>query len=249
MAHSYIQAHVDEREAFRAFARAFPGAVLLVDTYDTLQGVRRAIELIRDPSARLRIAGVRLDSGDLGSLAREARRLLDSAGLTDLEIFASSDLDEHAIAALVGAAVPINGFGIGSDMGVSSDAPSLDVVYKLVEYAGKGRTKLSAHKPILPGRKQVFRQESGGRATGDVIAACDETLEGRPLLQLVMTGGRRTSAGEVDLGAARRRRAIEIDTLPRRILALQPADLPYPVNVSAALRARHAAVQDSAVSA
>jgi nicotinate phosphoribosyltransferase len=247
MAHSYIQAHDDEREAFRAFARSFPGTVLLVDTYDTLEGVRRAIEMVKDPSARLQIGGIRLDSGDLVALARETRGLLDAAGLHRVEIFASGGLDEHSIAALIGAGAPIDGFGVGTGMGVSSDAPSLDIVYKLTEYADKARTKLSADKPILPGRKQVFRQESGGHSIRDVVATFDETIDGRPLLQLVMSHGERTSAGAVDLDSARRLAAIELAKLPHRITGLAPAESPYPVDVSASLRARHIAVQNTAV--
>jgi nicotinate phosphoribosyltransferase len=158
MAHSYIQAHGVERDAFRAFAETFPGTVLLVDTYDTLEGVRRVIELVTSARPAIRISAVRLDSGDLGSLARETRRLLDAAGLHDIGIFASSGLDEYEIAALLDAGAPIDGFGVGTGMTVSGDAPALDIAYKLSEYGGQGRTKLSRNKPILPGRKQVFRQ-------------------------------------------------------------------------------------------
>jgi nicotinate phosphoribosyltransferase len=245
LAHSYIQAHDDEREAFRAFARIFPGTTLLVDTYDSVQGVQRAIELITDPATAIEISGVRLDSGDLAALAHETRRLLDAAGLSRVEILASGGLDEHAIAALVASGAPIDGFGIGTGMGVSSDAPSLDLVYKLVEYDGKGRTKLSAQKPVLPGRKQVFRQESGGQAAADVIARWDERVNGRPLLELVMRGGRRTAGRDVDLNSIRRRAAAEMAALPSRIAALDEANPPYPVTISPALRAHDLDVHES----
>lgn len=247
MAHSYVQAHDDEREAFRAFARTFPGTILLVDTYDTLEGVRRVIELVRGAPDQFKISAVRLDSGDLGALARQTRRLLDGAGLNEIGIFASSGLDEHEIAALVEADAPIGGFGVGTGMGVSSDAPSLDIAYKLSEYGGEGRTKLSRGKPILPGRKQVFRQEARGRAVGDVIGRAGEALDGRPLLQLVMRAGQRTREGYGDLESARRRAADELARLPSHVTTLGPANPPYPVSVSAALRQFHTEVREKAL--
>jgi nicotinate phosphoribosyltransferase len=247
MAHSYVQAHDDEIEAFRAFTRVFPGTILLVDTYDTLKGVQKVIEMLHRAPEPLKVSAVRLDSGDLGALAREARRLLDVAGLKEIDIFASSGLDEHKIADLVKSNAPIGGFGVGTGMAVSSDAPSLDIVYKLAEYAGKGRTKLSRDKPILPGRKQVFRQHEHGRAIGDVIGRFGEALDGRPLLQPVMRGGRRLSDSESSLDAARRRAADELASLPGHVTALEPADPPYPVAVSAALQRLHEDVVGSGV--
>lgn len=243
MAHSYVQAHDDEREAFRAFAHMFPGTVLLVDTYETLEGVRRVIDLVRAAPEQFTISAVRLDSGDLAALAKETRRLLDAAGLQKIRIFASSGLDEHEIAALVKVGAPIDGFGVGTAIGVSGDAPSLDIAYKLSEYAGKGRTKLARHKPILPGRKQVFRQEESGQATGDMIGKFGEVLEGRPLLKLVMRGGQRIPDGESDLESARRRAADELARLPGHVTALEPAIPPYPVSVSAALQQFHEGVR------
>jgi nicotinate phosphoribosyltransferase len=247
MAHSYVQAHDDERGAFRAFASTFPGTILLVDTYDTLEGVRRVIELVRGAPDQFKISAVRLDSGDLEALARETRGLLDAAGLNEIGIFASSGLDEHEIAALVKADAPIGGFGIGTGMGVSSDAPSLDIAYKLSEYGGEGRTKLSRGKPILPGRKQVFRQETRGRAVGDVIGRAGEALDGRPLLQLVMRGGQRTREGDGDLESARRCAADELARLPSHVTTLEPANPPYPVSVSAALQQFHTEVREKAL--
>jgi nicotinate phosphoribosyltransferase len=243
MAHSYIQAHRDERDAFRAFARTFPGTVLLVDTYDTVEGVRRVIELLTEGPERLKVGALRLDSGDLIELARETRRLLDAAGLREIEIFASSSLDEYEIAALLAAGAPIDGFGVGTGMGVSSDAPTIDIVYKLVEYAGQGRTKFSKQKPILPGRKQVFRREENGYSIGDVIATSGESLEGRALLRQVMRGGQRTREGEDDLQTARRRAAEEVSRLPQHLTALDSADPPYPVAVSPVLEQLHESVR------
>ena len=243
MAHSYVQAHRDEREAFRAFAQMFPDTVLLVDTYDTLDGVRRVIELVKHASG-IRISAVRLDSGDVGPLARETRRMLDDAGLQRIRIFASSELDEYAIAALVDAGVPIDGFGVGTGMSVSDDAPALDIVYKLSEYDGEGRTKLSRDKPILPGRKQVFRRDATGTAVGDAIALAEERLDGRPLLRPMMRGGHRIHEATADLEWIRRYAAEELARLPATVTAIEPLRSPYPVTVSPALEAHHARVQE-----
>ncbi len=232
MGHSYIQAHENETEAFRVFARRYPGTVLLVDTYDTLAGVRKVIELTNTLGEGFKISAVRLDSGDLLALSKEVRRLLDQAGLGKIEIFVSGGLDEDKIAQLVASGAPINGFGVGTSMGVSKDAPDLDIAYKLSEYAGKGRLKLSAAKPILPGRKQVFRINEKGCDVRDVIACADEALSGRPLLEAVMRNGERLAAGRVDLKSARAHAEQQTSLLPEHIRAVQAADPPYPVEVS-----------------
>jgi nicotinate phosphoribosyltransferase len=233
MAHSFILAHEDEYHAFEAFASVFPATVLLVDTYDTLEGVDQVIRLAESLGDAFRVRAIRLDSGDLAALAKAARKRLDDAGLERVEIFASSDLDEYAIADLLAQGAPIGGFGVGTRMGVSADAPYMDSAYKLVAYAGKGRMKLSTAKRTLPGRKQVHRLEDGGRARGDVIALHDEEVPGgRPLLQPVMASGRRLPAGQVDIRQARSRAAAELGRLPPRLLGLEPADPPYPVRVS-----------------
>ena len=235
MAHSYIQAHDDEAAAFRAFARLYPETVILVDTYDTLAGVRKVIELVRGSGGDISVGAIRLDSGDLVALSREARRLLDDAGLQNIRIFASGGLDEHAIAQIVASGAPIDSFGVGTKMGVSSDAPDLDIAYKLTEYAGKGRLKLSTAKPILPGRKQVFRVEAEAVAVRDVIGRWTENLPGRPLLRAVMRNGVRLPDAQETLGKSRKRADREIASLPLRLRALEPADPPYPVEVSNAL--------------
>jgi nicotinate phosphoribosyltransferase len=156
--------------------------------------------------------------------------------LEDVAIFASSSLDEWVIDEIVAQNAPITGFGVGTKMGVSEDAPSLDIAYKLCAYAGKGRLKTSTGKPVLPGRKQVFRQERDSCAVGDVIARADETGPGRPLLELVMQQGVRTDAGRVSLEQAREHAAVELSRLPEAVRALPPAEQPYPVEVSDALR-------------
>lgn len=235
MAHSYVQAHTSELEAFRAFARIYPETVLLVDTYDTLAGVRRVLELARELGPAFRVKAIRLDSGDLLTLSQHARRMLDDAGLSSVKIFASGGLDEERIAQLLQAGAPIDGFGVGTYMGVSKDAPDLDIVYKLSEYAGQGRLKLSPDKPIIPGRKQVFRLEENSYAVRDVIARADERLPGRPLLVPVMRGGKRLSEPQ-DLETIRRHAQEQIQCLPERVRALAPAQPPYPVELSPALQ-------------
>ena len=189
MAHSFITAFDEERDAFQAFAEDHPHrTTFLVDTYDTLNGVRNAIEVIRDVDPPGEV-GVRLDSGDLDRLSREARRILDHAGLGRAKIFASGGLDEHEVAELVRAGAPVDAFGIGTQLGVSADAPYVDVVYKLVDFDGRPVLKLSPAKASAPGRKQVWRGPSE-----DVIGLRDEAAPGpnhEPLLEPVMRAGRR----------------------------------------------------------
>ena len=242
MAHSYVQAHDDERAAFRSFVELYPDSVVLVDTYDTMSGVQKLIALSHELGPRFRVSGIRLDSGDLASLARAARAALDRNGLRAVKIFASGGLDEYSIADLMGEGAPIDGFGVGTRMGVSDDAPALEMVYKLVEYAGRGRTKLSPDKQVLPGRKQVVRQLRDGAAVGDVIGDCDESLDGRALLVPVMRDGRRIDTEM--LAAARDRARREIAILPASCRSLDVADPPYPVAISASLRRQQARLSE-----
>jgi nicotinate phosphoribosyltransferase len=236
MAHSYVQAHDDELEAFRRFAALYPETTLLVDTYDSLAGVELVVMLARELGEAFRVKAVRLDSGDLGELARAARRMFDDAGLTSVRIFASGGLDEEIITRLVESGAPIDAFGVGTEMGVSGDAPSLDLAYKLVSYAGTDRLKLSPDKRVLPGRKQVFRRDGEGSASGDVIGRLDESGEGRGLLVPVMKDGTRLAAGRDALEQARTRAASEIALLPERVRALGVADPPYPVELTPRLQ-------------
>lgn len=237
MAHSFIQAHDDEAAAFRAFAELYPGTTLLVDTYDSLAGVDKLIALKRELGGNFEFGAIRLDSGDLAGLARAARRKLDAAGLETVKILVSGGLDEFRIAELVESGAPIDGFGVGTSLGTSADAPNLDLVYKLTEYAGSGRIKLSPGKVILPGRKQVFRLEEGGRARRDVVAAQDERQAGRPLLEPVMREGEPLVPLEGGLEEARRRAAAEMERLPGSLRRPAPAPQAYPVAISARLRA------------
>ncbi len=182
MAHSYVQACTDEREAFRRFASDHPEhSVLLVDTYDTIEGVRRAIEVSQELGRAPR--GVRLDSGDLGQLAVESRRLLDEAGFSDAEVIASGGLDEEQIHRLLSEGAPIDGFGVGTSLTVSEDHPGLDIVYKLVEYDGRPVAKFSGEKSIFPGRKQVFRRDDD--VSKDTLSTRAAEEPGTPLLEPV----------------------------------------------------------------
>jgi nicotinate phosphoribosyltransferase len=233
MAHSYVQAHDSEIASFEAFAAMYPETTLLVDTYDTIEGVRRVIDLSRKLGDRFRVNAVRLDSGDLGALAKESRKLLDEAGLQQVTIFASSSLDEYEIQKLVNSGAPIDAFGVGTKLAVMEDASHLDMAYKLVEYAGKGRLKLSSSKVLHPGRKQVFRQVENGRMIGDAIARFDERLPGEPLLQPVMRHG--IPITRIDLEESRYRFQRELVRLPDQLRAIEPSSVPYPVSFSTRL--------------
>lgn len=229
MAHSFIEAYADERAAFRAFAGDFPGnAIFLVDTYDTLGGVQAAIDVINELGLSGPV-GIRLDSGDLDSLARSARRMLDDVGLGRARIVASGGLDETDIARLVDRGAPIDIYGVGTRMGVSADAPSLDSAYKLVEFEHRPVMKLSEGKATDPGAKQVFRFSSA--EAGDLLTLRREpTPPGcEPLLEPVMRDGRRVR--DVDPGKevtdARARFAADLAWLPDEARRLtDPATVP-----------------------
>jgi nicotinate phosphoribosyltransferase len=235
MAHSYIQAHASELDAFEAFVREFPETTLLVDTYETLDGVRHVIELAQKLQERFRVRAVRLDSGNLGELARAARRMLDEAGLSQVGIFASSGLDEYEIQRLVGQGAPIDAFGVGTKLAVSEDAPALDMAYKLVEYAGIARTKRSTGKVLLPGRKQIYRQWVQDQMVEDVLAAWDEDVPGQPLLVPRMQDGHRTVAPP-PISDVRQYVQQQLAALPDALRQLDTADPPYPVQLSPRLK-------------
>ena len=243
MAHSYIQAFDDEMDAFRRFLRAYSDAVLLIDTYDVKRGVERVIGLARDLCSDFRLSGVRLDSGDLAKQAPEVRGMLDRAGLKQVKIFVSSSLDEYAIERLFASGAPIDGFGVGAHMATSSDAPVLDTAYKLAEYAGRPKLKLSESKSTLPGRKQIFREKSSGRAVRDVVGLQDEKVPGEPLLIPVMSKGRRTQPSD-PLETCRNRCRAGLNSLSEALRSLSKADTPYRIDLSAGLEdLRSAAAQ------
>ena len=237
MAHSYIEAHEDEYSAFREYVALYPDTVLLVDTYDTLHSVREVVRLARELGPEFRLSAIRLDSGDIATLAKDARQILDEGGLPQVEIFVSGSLDEYIVAELLEKGAPIDAFAVGTHMGISADAPYVDSAYKLVAYGGRGRMKLSTGKTILPGRKQVFRTGEGSDDAHDVIALHEETLPGRPLLLPVMRGGKRLPAGRATLSEARDFARDELARLPARLHSLAPADPAYRVETSPALGA------------
>jgi nicotinate phosphoribosyltransferase len=240
MAHSYVQAFGDELAAFRAYARSYPDAcTLLIDTYDTVAGARRAAVVGQElAAAGHRLRGVRLDSGDLLGLSFAVRAVLDRAGLRDASIFASGGLDEHAIAEAVAARAPIDAFGVGSRLGTAADAPYLDMAYKLVAYDGRPTLKLSAGKATWPGPKQVWRLEAGGRLLLDWIGRAGEAgpEAGRALLAPVMAGGRRLvpRSPAAALAAARERARAELAALSPDARALA-ATAASPVRLTPAL--------------
>ncbi len=244
MAHSYVQAHDDELEAFRAFVRVYPNATLLVDTYDTLRGVQHVIRLARELGEDFQVRSVRLDSGDLLSLSIATREMLDEAGLSQVRVYASGGLDEDAVARLVAHGAPIDSFGVGTAMGVSADAPALDMAYKLVAYAGRPRVKLSSGKVLLPGAKQIYRQEVDGVARGDVLTNRDDVAPGRPLLQPVMRAGQRLPGATPTLAEIQALARREVSRLPPELRALTPARPPYAVTLGRELaRAREHEVE------
>jgi nicotinate phosphoribosyltransferase len=198
MAHSFITAFQEESDSFRAFAETFPeNTVLLIDTYDTVAGARKAVEVGKEMIQKgQRLRGVRLDSGDMAELSKEVRTILNQEGLDDVSIFASGGFDEYKIAGLLERGAQINAFGVGTKMGVSADAPYTDMAYKLVRYDGRPVLKLSTGKKTLVGKKQVFRTWEGQKIAEDTIALRDEKLDGEPLLTAVMKKGTREQQPE-----------------------------------------------------
>ena len=237
MAHSYVMVFENEEEAFRSFASDFPdAATLLIDTFDVEEGAHRAVRAARELApAGVRIQGVRIDSGDLAHLTRSVRKILDDGGLQSTKIVLSGDLDEYRIARLLDDEVPVDAFGIGTQLGTSGDEPTLGSVYKLVAEGGEPKIKLSAGKATLPGVKQVHRYERDGCYAADVITLHEEELDGaRPLLAPVMEGGRRLNPPE-RLDDLRARCRATLDALPFELRSLEPARREYPVRISARL--------------
>ncbi len=240
MAHSFVQAHDEEMVAFEHFARSHPGnATLLIDTYDTEAAAERLVPLARRLAQQgIAIRGVRLDSGDLAEHARRVRSILDAGGLAEVRIFASGNLDEYRLRELVAGGAPIDGYGVGTRMNTSADAPYLDCAYKLQEYEGRARRKRSEGKATWPGRKQVWRRyDAAGLMRGDVLTTADDagadgSSPGEPLLQAVMRSGRRLTPQV--LRDERAHAQAELARLPEGLRSLDPAPA-YPVTVSAAL--------------
>ncbi|HYP36743.1 MAG TPA: nicotinate phosphoribosyltransferase [Stellaceae bacterium] len=236
MAHSFIQAHDNETRAFEHFAHSHPrGLVLLIDTYDTERAAGRVVALAPRLAAQgITIAGVRIDSGDLGEHARRVRRILDDGGLPAVKIVASGGLDEDALLALSRAGAPIDSYGVGTSLTTASDAPALDCAYKLQEYAGTARRKRSEGKATWPGRKQVWRRyDEGGRLGRDLVSLAKDRQEGEALLCPAMRGGQCLSDNP-DLAAARNHAKDQLARLPEPLARLEPYT--YPVEIGASLR-------------
>ncbi|CAI8042828.1 Nicotinate phosphoribosyltransferase pncB2 [Geodia barretti] len=239
MAHSFITSFDSELEAFGAYAASFPdNSTFLVDTYDTIEGIRNAITVAK----RMREQGhelnaIRLDSGDLLALSIEARSMLDAASLPEVQVLASGGLDEFQIESLLSLGATIDGFGVGTNVGTSADYPWLDCVYKMVEYDGRPTMKLSEDKETLVGAKQVFRYVGeDGMYAGDVIGCTDEpVLEGTEmLLSEVMRDGRRLEVAP-SLAELQQRCSSEIGRLSDTQKQLRSPD-EYPVRVSERLQ-------------
>lgn len=233
-AHAWTMAFDSEPEAFKAYREVFPGhGTLLVDTYDTLQGVRNAI------SSGKGLKGVRLDSGDFLSLSKQARALLDEADMADTQVVVSGDMNEYKVRDLLSAGAPVDLFGIGTELATSIDAPSLGGVYKLVEIAdGQGGTrqalKLSSSKISYPGRKQVWRKLEAEKMAGDVLGLDEENLAGTPLLEQVMVGGEQVKP-HPSLVAMQEYALRQLHLLPESLQTLETAES-YPVTLGVGLQ-------------
>lgn len=236
MAHSYIQIHESESVAFERFAHSRPEHLtLLIDTYDTEQAAHKVVDTAKRLRAQgIKVRSVRLDSGDLNALSKSVRRILDEGGLSDVTIFVSGGIDERIIADLVSAKAPIDGYGVGTSLTTSSDAPALDCAYKLQDYAGLPRRKRSTGKATWPGRKQVWRRlDAAGRIEADTLSLLDDEQPGEPLLEPVMRSGVRVGPPRA-LEDARAHAARELERLPPRLRQLEPSE-PFPVQIAPSL--------------
>jgi len=241
LAHSFIEAHRSEEEAFRNFAATYPGAAtLLIDTYDTERGAERVAALARElrkSASPQRIRAVRIDSGDLARECRSVRRILDSLDCPEIQIVVSGGLDEYAIEELVKNGAPVDAFGVGTALDVATDAPALDMAYKLQAYAGKPRRKRSPGKATWPGVKQVFRERGTQRQiVRDAVALVEEAVPGEALLVEVMREGR-SVAPATPLAQIRAYCLQEVQALPAPLQNLQQSTGAVAVRISDALRA------------
>ena len=246
LAHSFIQAHPSEEAAFKRYALSQKGPVIfLIDTYN----IKAAATLISTLTPQLRaqgaqVLGVRIDSGDLVQESQEVRKILDRNHLQDLKIFVSGNLDEYAIEQITHAQAPVEGFGVGTKLATSADAPYLECVYKLQEYGGQLKQKRSAGKSTLPGSKQIYRASlPHGEYAHDILALTTETISSthpgihyQPLLTPLMKNGKRLSAAQ-SLDTLQKRVLSEVLKLPKPLRALHPSPSPYPVRLSPKLEA------------
>ncbi|MBW1980477.1 MAG: nicotinate phosphoribosyltransferase [Deltaproteobacteria bacterium] len=245
MAHSYVESFDREIDAFRAFAKSFPdNTILLIDTYDTLAGARKAVKVAEEMRAAGKaLRAVRLDSGDMVQLSRQVRKILDDAGFPEVKIFASGGFDEFKIQEILAAGACIDAFGVGTKLGVSADAPYLDAAYKMVQYNGRPVLKLSSGKVSLAGPKQVFRQyDEHGMFRSDLIGLRDEDVaDADALLVVAMQQGKRLLPNEPTNQIQQRFRQ-EFAQLPDIYKSLQ-GTRNYPVGITAKLQALQDQVQ------
>ncbi len=236
MAHSLIQAHANEIEAFRSFASSNPGPIVfLLDTYDTERAAQLVVHLARElATSGITVQGVRIDSGDLAEHAFRVRKILDEGGLKATRIFASGGLDEYTLAELELRKAPIDGYGIGSRLDTSADVPYLDCAYKLQECAGRPCRKRSEGKATWPGRKQVFRRKEHGMLAGDCIGLEGEVQAGEPLLRLVMRQGKRIEPSP-PLSSVREWAMRNLEELPPDLRRLE-TEYTYPVQIADSVR-------------
>ena len=238
MAHSFVSAFQTEEEAFAAYADVFPDqSVFLIDTYDTVEGANNAVRVARQMKDRGHmLRGVRLDSGDMVDLSGRVRKILSDAGLCKVQIFASSGFDEYKIEKVLESGAEIDAFGVGTNAGVSADAPFLDIVYKLVRFAGEDVRKLSPGKQTLAGEKQVFRRlGKDGIFVEDIIGERTETVKGgSPLLETVMEDGRRRGR-RPELDEMRKHAREQLAALPAACKRIDQKHL-YPVRISERLQ-------------
>lgn len=222
MAHSFVSSFEQEIDAFRAYVASFPkNAILLIDTYDTMEGARHAAEVGREMAERgEKLIGVRIDSGDLAAQAREVRKIFDDAALPEVKIIGSGGLDEFDLLAMSASNTPYDSYGVGTKMGTSADAPWTDMSYKLVEYGDQPMLKLSPGKLSCPGKKQVFRQRDGeGNFQRDLLGLRDEGIGGEKLLKEVMRDGK-ILGPQPSLTESRATFAADFASLPREVKAI-----------------------------
>ena len=237
MAHSFVQVHDDEMTAFENFARSRPdGVILLIDTYDTEAGARKVVQLAPKLKADgIAIRGVRIDSGDLAAMATKVRAILDAGGLNDVIILVSGGINEDVLQTMTATKAPIDGYGIGVNLDASIDAPSLDCAYKLQEYAGRPRRKLSEGKVTWPGRKQIWRSfGDDGRMSGDTLSLENDSHKGDLLVVPVMRAGKRIVPAP-KLSQICEHAARELARLPEPLRRLEKSD-DYPVQFSEKLK-------------
>ncbi|MCS7245959.1 MAG: nicotinate phosphoribosyltransferase [candidate division WOR-3 bacterium] len=227
MAHSYIMSFDSEEEAFREFLKRFSEPVLLIDTYDTIEGAKKVIKLLKEG---YRIKGVRIDSGDLVKLSKEVKKIFENEGFGNIKIFLSGDLDEYVIENILNEGAVADFFGIGTKMGTSSDAPYLNGVYKLVEDEYGFKIKTSPQKLTLPGKKQVYRIYENGLMKEDIIVLEDDKINGEPLLKKYIENGKLVE--RIALESSRKLFMENLLKIPPYLKNIKTQEMVYPVKIS-----------------